>query len=550
MVSDILKSSRYAFAAISAISAIAGATNIWLLALINRQAGASSSSLSDAATFGTVLALMIGISFLSQTLLSRLSARTFFRLREDLAMGINNLSVRQIELLGTHRLYTALTRDVPSVHELIIMLPSYVFNFTVALACLVYLGMLSPRLLGIFVFFLALALLVAKFMINDRAEAKFTERRRTEDELFKCYKAIVEGNKELKLHAGRAAAFVERDLREHATRYRDATVKAEFFWNLSSNWSLAMVFIGVGVLLFAAARVGVTDRAVVAAFVLVIFYMISPLTLLMNSFRTIHSARISLARLQELQLDSAPERAPQARAALPQKFASLEAEQLRFTYVGNDQDGGFSVGPFDLEIRQGEIVYLVGGNGSGKTTAAKMLMGLYPLSGGVLRVNGQPVHDQQAFMQHFSAVLQDYHLFETIAPKRGGKIDDVAIRAMIARLRLSDKVQIAGGTLSTTDLSYGQRKRLALLVAYFDDSDMYVFDEWAADQDPEFREFFYQEFLRDMQRMGKTVLVVSHDDRYFHLADTVVKFEGGRIVSIERRNGGLAAAPLAQTVAA
>jgi cyclic peptide transporter len=549
MVSDILKRSRYAFALISAISAIAGASNIWLLALINRQAGASSSDLGDAARFGMVLALMIGISFLSQTLLSRLSARTFFRLREELALGINNLSVRQIDVIGTHRLYTALTRDVPTVHDLIIVLPAYVFNFTVALACLVYLGTLSPRLLGIFVFFLAVALLVAKFLINDRAEAKFSERRRTEDDLFKSYKSIVEGNKELKLHADRAAAFVEKDLRGHATRYRDATVEAEFFWNMSSNWSLAMVFIGVGVLLFVAGHVGVTERSTVAAFVLVIFYMISPLTLLMNSFRTIHSARISLARLRELRLDSAPTaRRPVATA--PQRFESLAAEQVRFTYAGNDDQDGFTVGPFDLEIQRGEIVYFVGGNGSGKTTAAKMLMGLYSLEGGLLRLNGKPVQDQHAYMQHFSAVLQDYHLFETIAPKNGGKIDDMAIRAMIEKLRLSDKVQVAGGTLSTTQLSYGQRKRLALLVAYFDDSDIYVFDEWAADQDPEFREFFYKDVLVDMQRQGKTVLVVSHDDRYFHLADTVVKFESGRIVSIVHRNDGIAAAPSAQAVSA
>jgi len=549
MVSDILKRSRYAFALISAISAIAGATNIWLLALINRQASASSSNLSDAATFGMVLALMVGISFLSQTLLSRLSARTFFRLREELALGINNLSVRQIDIFGTHRLYTALTRDVPTVHDLIIVLPSYVFNFTVAVACLIYLGTLSPRLLGIFAFFLVVALLVAKFLINDRAEAKFTERRRTEDDLFKSYKSIIEGNKELKLHAARAAAFVQKDLREHATRYRDATVKAEFFWNMSSNWSLAMVFIGVGVLLFAATHVGITDRSVLAAFVLVIFYMISPLTLLMNSFRTIHSAKISLARLRDLRLGSAPA-APCPTATVAQRFESLAAEQVCFNYADNGEEGGFTVGPFDLEIQRGEIVYFVGGNGSGKTTAAKMLMGLYPLESGLLRLNGQPVQDQQAYMQHFSAVLQDYHLFETIAPKRGGKIDDVAIRAMIEKLRLSDKVQVTDGALSTTQLSYGQRKRLALLVAYFDDSDIYVFDEWAADQDPEFREFFYKDVLVDMQRLGKTVLVVSHDDRYFHLADTVVKFESGRIVSIVRSNDGMAAVTLAQVVSA
>ncbi|SDZ17852.1 putative ATP-binding cassette transporter [Lysobacter sp. yr284] len=547
MILDVIKKSRLRIAVISAISAVAGATNIWLLILINRQAQANSAHLGDAAVFGGALILMICVSLLSQTLLSRLSAKTFFRLREELVRGISNLSVREIDALGTHRLYTALTRDVPSVHELIIVLPTYVFNFTVATACLVYLCTVSPRLFGIFLFFLLVALLVAKFVINDRAERKFVERRRTEDELFKRYKSVVEGNKELKLHEERADAFLNKDIQSHAVDYRNATVEAEFFWNMSSNWSLAMIFIGVGVLLFAAGHIGVTDRSVISSFVLVIFYMISPLTLLMNSFRTIHSAKIGLSRLGELKL---PVGAASAHAppAASEGFSSLAFERAVFAYEIADQEGGFTVGPLDLHIGKGEIVYFVGGNGSGKTTAAKVLMGFYPLRSGAVCVNGKPVADPRAVFQRFSAVFQDYHLFESIFPKRGGGVDDEAIAAMIDRLRLSDKVGVSGGVLSTTKLSYGQRKRLALLVAYFDDSDVYVFDEWAADQDPEFREFFYKSFLPDMKRAGKTMVVISHDDRYFHLADKVVKFEGGRIVSVEGGTGRVVESLLMQTV--
>jgi len=545
MVLDVIKKSRLRIAFISAISALAGAANIWLLVLINRQAHASSVSLGDAGTFAAAVGLMIGVSFLSQTLLSRLGARVFFRLREELVRGINNLSVRQIDDIGTHRLYTALTQDVPSVHSLIIVLPNYVFNFTVSIACLVYLFTVSPVLFGIFLFFLLVALVVAKFVINDRAEKKFVERRRTEDELFKCYKAVVEGNKELKLHGERAESFLNKDIQKQAVDYRDATMTAEFFWNMSSNWSLAMIFIGIGVLLVTSGYVGVTERSVISSFILVIFYMISPLTLLMNSFRTIHSARIGLARLRELKLAPAP--APTSHRQ-QEAFESLELERVEFGYEMAEQEGGFTVGPLDLRINKGEIVYFVGGNGSGKTTAAKLLMGFYPLKSGTIRVNGSPVSDSQAYFERFSAVFQDYHLFETILPKRGEGVDDAAIEAMVHRLNLADKVTVGNGRLSTTKLSYGQRKRLALLVAYFDNSDVYVFDEWAADQDPEFREFFYKRFLPDMKAIGKTVLVISHDDRYFHLADKVVKFEGGKIVSIVNRLDGATQQTFAQAV--
>ena len=117
-------------------------------------------------------------------------------------------------------------------------------------------------------------------------------------------------------------------------------------------------------------------------------------------------------------------------------------------------------------------------------------------------------------------------------PKHGESVDVEEVRIWVEKLKLTDKVSVENGRLSTTKLSYGQRKRLALLVAYFEESEIYVFDEWAADQDQEFREFFYREFLPAMKQQGKTMLVVSHDERYFHLADKVVKFDSGAIVSV------------------
>ena len=89
--------------------------------------------------------------------------------------------------------------------------------------------------------------------------------------------------------------------------------------------------------------------------------------------------------------------------------------------------------------------------------------------------------------------------------------------------------------LSTTQLSQGQRKRLALLTAYLEDRSIYLFDEWAAEQDPEFRAHFYEELLPQLKAKGKTLLVATHDDRYFDLADMVVKMELGRLVSAQRR---------------
>lgn len=539
MIFNLVSQNKAKIILISAISAVAGVTNIWLMALINKNVQASDVGGGAVIEFALVLTSMVLISLLSQILLSRLSARAFFDLRERLVRGITRLTFQQIETISNHRLYTALTKDVPAVHELFIVLPNYVFNFTLAATCLVYLATVSIPLFGIFLAFLVVALGVSKFAIADRAEKKFQLRRKIEDDLFRCYEAVIDGNKELKLNTAREAAFLSRDLREHAEKYRRATLAAEVLWNMSANWSSAMIFIGIGALLFLSPLVGVVDRAAVTSFILVIFFMVAPLTVLMNSFRTIYNARVSLARLTELQLNFPTAESERAVPRDGDRFETLSMKGVSFSYESKD-DGreGFQVGPFDLELARGEIVYFVGGNGSGKTTAAKLVTGLYETRSGSILLNGQQVIDPVAYFQTFSAIFQDYYLFDTLVAKNGRAPSPEEVRALLDRLRLSAKIEIEDGRISTTKLSYGQRKRLALLVAYFDDSDIYVFDEWAADQDPEFREFFYRDFLFDLKRLGKTVVVVSHDDRYFHLADKVVKFEGGKIVSMTRNDTG------------
>lgn len=517
---------------IGAISALAGAANIWLMVLINKFVHVSRFDGASVVEFGIVLLSVIAFTIVSQVLLSRLGARTFLRLREQLVQGITNLSAQQLEAIGNHRLYTALTKDVPAIHELFTMLPGYVFNGTVVVACLVYLGTLSLQLFGIFVGFLLLALGVAKFAIADRAEKKFVLRRKIEDDLFRCYEAVIDGSKELKFNQWRGEQFLNHDLRGHAESYRKATVSAEALWGLSSSWASAVVFIGIGSLLFLSPAIGVSDRSYVMSFIVVIFYMVGPLNILMNSFRTVYSARIGMAKLEELQL-SLPLRNDSGLRRGTEPFQSLSMSGVCFAYDSREEGRhGFGVGPLNLEIARGETVYFVGGNGSGKTTAAKLLTGLYARQKGTIFVNGREVADQSDYFQMFSAVFQDYYLFETLVPKEGRPIQDHHAAALVERLGLSGKVTIEAGRISTTRLSYGQRKRLALLVAYFDDSDIYVFDEWAADQDPEFRDFFYKELLFDLKRLGKTVIVVSHDERYFYLADRVVKFVGGTIVSI------------------
>ncbi|MFD3595083.1 ATP-binding cassette domain-containing protein [Nocardia sp. NPDC058640] len=194
------------------------------------------------------------------------------------------------------------------------------------------------------------------------------------------------------------------------------------------------------------------------------------------------------------------------------------------------QDAGFRLGPINLVFEPGQITFIVGGNGSGKSTLAKLITGLYVPRTGSLSLNGERIdHDNiEWYRQNSSAVFTDFHLFEDyLGFDRPGI--DAEVQRYLDELQIAHKVTVENGSLSTVDLSQGQRKRLALLTALLEDRQIYVFDEWAADQEPRFREVFYREILTDLKRRGKTVIVITHDDRYFDCADQLVKLDFGLV---------------------
>jgi len=203
-------------------------------------------------------------------------------------------------------------------------------------------------------------------------------------------------------------------------------------------------------------------------------------------------------------------------------------------YRGEKDGDQFTLGTVNLMLLPGELVLLAGGNGSGKTTLAKILTGLYRPERGQIRLDGEVVDDDnlERYRQLFSAVFSDFYLFENLRGLSGGDLDAEA-QNYLTLLQLEDKVRVTDGTLSTTELSQGQRKRLALLAAYLEDRHIYVFDEWAADQDPFYKDTFYYQLLPELRARGKTLFVITHDDRYYHLADYVVRLDEGRMHALE-----------------
>ena len=273
-----------------------------------------------------------------------------------------------------------------------------------------------------------------------------------------------------------------------------------------------------------------------SGYVLGSFFMMGPVWGVIESWPIFAQGQLALRKIEELRLSLAGGDSitvPTAKPS-PLSWERLDMERVRFAYE-DDNKHGFVLGPLDFTLRRGEIVFLVGGNGSGKSTFVKVLTGLYLPKEGVIRLDGHCISEtnREWLHNHFSVIFSDFYLFDRFLGLEEAALDARAHEYLI-QLDLADKVTVHHGTLSTTAMSQGQRKRLALLTAFLEDRSIYVFDEWAADQDPHYREIFYNLLLPGLAARGKTILVISHDDRYYHHGDRIVKLEYGRLMSDTR----------------
>jgi putative pyoverdin transport system ATP-binding/permease protein len=239
---------------------------------------------------------------------------------------------------------------------------------------------------------------------------------------------------------------------------------------------------------------------------------------------------VALDKIEALGLSLANQSEVVNQAAKTPGFGQIKLVQVKYTYH-RERGEEFALGPIDLSITAGELIFIVGGNGSGKSTFAKVITGLYAPDFGSIQLDGQPVtkENRETYRQLFSTVFSDFHLFDRLLETQQEQLEDQATH-YLEKLQINHKVQLQGSKLSTLELSQGQRKRLAFLNAYLENRPIYLFDEWAADQDPFFREIFYKQLLPELKQRGKTVLVISHDDRYFHLADRLIKLDYGQLI--------------------
>lgn len=528
----LLRSSWGMVAIAIATGFLSGGSSAGLIALISHAASSSSNSRLTSIIwgFGGLAIVVLVTSIISQVMLIRLSQNAVLQLRMRLSRQILASELTHLEHLGNPRLLATLTEDIQSVANAVYQMPFIFINLAIVLGCIAYITWLSWLVLVLVCGISVVAIASCQWLLN-RGGNLLALAREDEDHLFKHFRTITEGVKELKLNYRRREDFLEEKLQSTANNFRDHNVKGLTLFATTSSWGQLVFFFALGFVMFVLPNLLTINAETLSGYILTFTYLVLPMDNIISKLPLLSQATIALQKIESLGLSLASRT---EISTVPPAFKSdwyaLKFENVTHTYYTVEEDNSFIFGPINLTLYPQELVFIVGGNGSGKSTLAKLITGLYIPDNGEIWLDDHLIsqHNREWYRQHFSVVFSDFYLFEELLGLKNSYLDAQATK-YLQQLQLDHKVKVENGQLSTTALSQGQRKRLALLTAYLEDRPIYLFDEWAADQDPVFKEIFYTKLLPELRSRGKTVLVISHDDRYFHLADRIIKLDYGKI---------------------
>jgi len=447
--------------------------------------------------------------------------------------------LEQFEQIAQSKIHNVLTTDCAAISRFI---PDMIELLTAGVAlvfCLGYLVWLSPL-----VFFLAILIFVLGIGVYLlRQNSAKTDLEQSRSQLERVYKLVLDfmgGFKELKMNAGKSEALFSGHIQPGFAKTRSLLIRANKIVQLNYSIGLVLFLSLLGFVLFFLPHYFTQDQAIVSKIVVVLLYMVTPGGQFLYSALQFTKMNVALDNLETLK-DKALSMKNSARGSKSDNskegyhnFVSICIRSLTYTYK-TDNAHSFSMGPLSMDIEKGQVIFVTGGNGSGKTSLLKLITGLYTPNSGEILVDGKQLRsvDIKAYRSLFSVVFSDFFLFEALYGMNDP--DEAKMKKWLSMFSLSHKLSIDKGRFSTDKLSSGQRRRLALFCAVMEDKPILVCDEMTADQELGFREFFYKTFIPQMKEKGKTIIIITHDDRYFGLADQTVRLEYGQPIQEDNK---------------
>jgi putative ATP-binding cassette transporter len=529
------------FHRIALIAAIAGGSNALVLAIIN---AAAEESVNHEGNFRQLVMFIIVIFIYMVSQRSILVTSTanveevVHRIRLRLIGQVRRTDLNSLEHIGRAEIFASISKETTTITQAASTLINALQSGILIVFTMIYIGYLSMPAFFISIGFTLMAVWVFFYRMRE-VNAEIHQAMTFENRLFDTLTDVLDGFKETKISSSRA-----RDLYADFTGLSSETarIKTRTHGTLANQfvYSQTMFFLLIGTMVFIAPKFGVTYTDVVTKTTAATLFMIGPIASFVSSiplFSTASAAAENIVRLEKRLTEVGRDGREDDHDAELRDFETIALRGVVFRHTDEQGREGFVVGPLDLEIKSGETLFVTGGNGSGKSTMLRLLTRLYAPTKGSVLIDGREVTPDiaQSYRDLFSALFSDYHLFHKLYGLTAPSAKETA--SLLRLLEIDDKVRLTDGSFSTLDLSGGQRKRLALFVCMLEHKPVYVFDEFAADQDPTFRRKFYDELLPRLKREGATVIAVTHDDQYFDRCDRRVHMEDGRFVA--PRTGGV-----------
>ncbi len=525
---ELLKQNKFKFISFLIFSFISSAVGVLTLVFINDYLLKNTQNIPIL----YFIALLI-VFFLSSTIvelgLSVFGQNFIFKMQRRVVKQILDTPLLKVAKVGKARILASLGSDVRNISFGLLRLPDFLQSSILILCTSAYLCYLSPQ-----IFTLCAIWIIVVFTINNflmmKVYAYFRKARENDDALQNNYQNILDGHKELLINRYRAKLYYEDEFESNARSKKKNSTLGNLFNNLSSNFTNVALLALVGVEFYLALEFKWASVAEAITIALSILFLRTPLVSMIGSFPTLLLAKIALDKIAKLELDDYKEHFEKTNFI--KDWGQISFKNTSFSY-----DDNFHLNPVNLDLKKGELIFLIGKNGSGKSTFCMLLTGLFKPSEGEIFVDDMKIDDDNLdiYRSLVSAVFSDFHLFtKTLAKEKFA--DEEKIASWLEFLELKGKTRVEDHELVLTKLSTGQKKRLAMLIALLEERDILVLDEWAADQDPVFRRFFYKKLLPLLKEQGKTIFAITHDDAYFDSADRIFLAEGGNISELKGEN--------------
>ncbi|MFT5757032.1 MAG: cyclic peptide transporter [Alteromonadaceae bacterium] len=487
-------------------------------------------------TFFAVILVLFIVGLVNELLRSKLYANVLYDLQVFMIKRVNETPLALLEKTGSARIVATLTEDVATAVRFFHVLPEMFVNIAIVVCGFIYMALLSWKLLLIVVACITFLGITIAFLVKGTQKDRKDIRELT-DTSIRYYQDLVRGAKELHLNNKRKR-FFSKQLFSVIDQTQRKTRRVLNILGLMETWGQLAIFAILGSVIFLVRNYIEINAEVTVGFVITLLFLLEPIEIIINSSDELVQVKVAFDKIERLQLADLPINISELSDSEDEQTETqnfngngvIKFTDVTYQYEVDDKNA-FRLGPINVSFEPGKVYLILGGNGSGKSTMLKILCGLYSPDNGEVQCGEQIIGEDEndAYRALFSIIMPDFCLFDNVIDASGKLCSDEKIKAQLDKLALSEVVSSSQGRLSNLNLSQGQRKRLAYIQAYFEERPVIVLDEWAADQDPAFKRYFYQELVPELKASGKTVILVSHDENYFDQCDEAYQLVDGRL---------------------